>query len=318
MIRVESLTHYYPRRQQPALQEITFQVEAGQIFGLLGPNGAGKTTLMRILSTLILPTRGTASICGYRIGHDEAQIRQLVGLASGSERAFYYRLTVFQNLQFFGGMRGLYGQKLRQRVEHVLAQVGLYEARDVLYMRFSAGMKRRLSLARALLTDPPAYLLDEPTSGVDLASTQRIQEIIRALRDSGKTILLATHDMEEANSLSDYIGILRQGRLIALNTPFNLRQTLKSRHLIITFDEQALQNKQTIQQLLSDLQHDPRVHSLVLGNPHLQLQLEENAGDIAPLLRRVASTCLPVRAISTREATLQDVFFRLTTETATP
>lgn len=312
MIQIENLTHRYPRRPKPALEAVSFRVESGAVFGLLGPNGAGKTTLMRILSTLILPTEGMACLCGYQTGHDEAQIRKVIGLASGSERAFYYRLTAFQNLEFFGGMLGLYGKALSMRVEQVLDDVGLREAQNVLYMRFSAGMKRRLSLARALLTDPPIYLLDEPTSGVDPASTQKIQELIQFLQKRGKAILLATHNMEEANLLSDTIGILRDGRLIAIDTPSNLRQSLKKRQMIVTFEHQAVEQTQAIAELIQQLEHNQLVHSFSLGNPHLQIQLCDAATDVGPLLQDLLACHLPIHAISTKDATLQDVFFRFT------
>jgi len=186
MIQASSLTHIYPGHPQPALNTVSLTVEPGQIFGLLGPNGAGKTTLIRILSTLILPTSGSASVCGYDVPQEGSEVRRYIGLAAGGERSFYFRLTGYQNLEFFGGLMGLRGRELKSRIEYLLDLVGLSDARNLLIMKYSSGMRRKLSLARSLLGDPPVYLFDEPTSGIAPNSAIRIKEIEKELRAKGK------------------------------------------------------------------------------------------------------------------------------------
>ncbi len=171
----------------------------------------------------MLPTFGTAIVNGYDIHRDESKVRRSIGLATGSEWSFYFRLTGQQNLEFFGTLQGLRGRKLKQRVEEILKQVRLYESKDKPYMEYSAGMKKKLSLARALLNDPPVYLLDEPTASLDPQGTREVHQLIHELKSQGKTVLLTTHNMPEAEKLSDHIGILNRGQLIAVDTLENLR-----------------------------------------------------------------------------------------------
>ncbi len=181
---------------------------------VVGPNEAGKSTLIRILATLIVPTRGTATVCGYDVVRQPRQVRRCVGVMLDTERAFYYRLTAFQNLEFFGGLYGLNGGTLRRRVAEVLDQVGLSHARDLRFMKFSAGMRKRLALARALLLDPPVLLLDEPTSHLDPEHTALVMDILAGLRARGRTILTTAHASDGVERLADRILHLEGGRLL--------------------------------------------------------------------------------------------------------
>jgi len=284
MIVVHSLTRIFPGCARPALDEVSFTVEPGHIFGLLGPNGAGKTTLVRILSTLILPTSGTASVCEYDVVHEDSKVRRAIGLAAGGERSFYFRLTGYQNLEFFGGLLGLGGRKLRNSIKHLLDLVGLTDARDLMFMKYSGGMKRKLSLARSLLGDPVVYLFDEPTSGIDPGSAMRIREIIKELKGRGKTVLLTTHNMGEAEKLSDVVGILKEGKLIAVGTPPNLRGVLRERKMVITFSPRtpSAQSGNRVCDLARRLARLPAVASASAGNPNLVLHLN-SPGEITPI-----------------------------------
>jgi len=225
MIQVERITKRFRRRrllrrgpaaETVALAGVSFTVEPGEVFGLIGPNGAGKTTLMKVLATLILPTSGKAQVQGYDVVAQAPQARRAVALVTGSERSFYYRLTGWQNLEFFGALRGLRGRELHRRMQAVLEQVGLTEAAHRRYMEYSAGMKKRLDLARALLVDPPVYLLDEPTSAVDPACAAHLREIIVGLKARGRTVLLTSHDLDEVERVADRVGLLHRGRLLAV------------------------------------------------------------------------------------------------------
>jgi len=312
MISVLSLTHIYPRKSHPALESVSFEVGEGQIFGLLGPNGAGKTTLVRILSTLIIPASGTARVCGYDIREEEARVRRCLGVVIGEERAFYYRLNGFQNLEFFGGILGLSRKALKKRIEDVLKLAGLENDRKLPFMKYSTGMKKKLNIARALLTDPKVYLLDEPNSGIDPESAIQIRELIFDLKRKGKTILLTTHNMDEAERLSDVIGILREGKLIAVDTPDNLRRSLRQRRLKIDFKEERLNSyKEKILQLSERLKQRTDILSVTVRNFSLIIGLK-NQSRINEILSLLAKSDLGIISTKVEEANLEEVFLRLT------
>jgi ABC-2 type transport system ATP-binding protein len=313
MIIVNHLTKIYLGEKKPALNKISFAVEPGHIFALLGPNGAGKTTLIRILSTLILPTRGSASVCGYDVIREGSKVRRCIGMAAGGERSFYFRLTGYQNLEFFGGLMGLRSQELKSRIEYLLDLVGLSDARNLLFMKYSSGMKRKLSLARSLLADPPVYLFDEPTSGVAPDSAIRIREIIEELKARGKTILLATHNMEEADKLSDVVGILKEGKLLAVDTPFNLRRILRERRAVITFtpQEQLTWSNDAVNNLARRFRQVKGISDVSVGNPEMVLSLK-GSEEITPIIEILANSGLRIRSIETQEPSLEDVFIRVT------
>ena len=312
-IKITDLTHRFPRQPCPALDGFSLSVEPGHIFGLLGPNGAGKTTVVRILSTLILPTSGKATVCGCDVVREGNRVRRLIGLAASSERSFYFRLTGYQNLEFFGGLLGLRGRELENRNEYLLDLVGLSDARNLLFMKYSSGMKRKLSLARCLLNDPPVYLLDEPTTGIDPSSAIHIRRVIEELRARGKTVLLTTHNMEEADKLSDVVGILKEGRLVAVDTPANLRAILRNRRMVITFNPQVLSvgSKEKVNDLAHTLRTIPAVSGISMSNPDLVLHLNDTAG-ITPIIHMLSGSGLEIQSIRTEEPTLEDVFIRLT------
>ena len=232
MVLLDAIEFKYPKRKQFSLSEISLAVPSGEIFTLLGPNGAGKTTLIRILSGLILPHKGTVSIRGYDVQRQEYEARRAIGLVLGDERTFYFRLSGAQNLEFFGGLYGLSRQTLRKRVPEVLDLVGLKKDAQLQFMRYSTGMRKRLNMARALLHDPQVLLLDEPNGGVDPESARNIRQTILDLKQQGRTILLTTHVMDEAER-ADRIGLMRQGRLIDEGRP----QELKEKYGVETIEE---------------------------------------------------------------------------------
>lgn len=204
---------------------------------MLGPNGAGKTTFLKTISTLILPTYGDAWVNGYNIKKDEYKVRKSIGLSTGFERSFYYRLNGYQNLEFFGTLYGIKGKDLKERINFLLNLFNLEDAKDLKYMKYSTGMKKKLSLARALLHDPNVYIFDEPTSSIDPISANEIRDIILSLKDKNKTIILSTHDMHEAELLADRIGILNKGNMLAVDKKENLKKVLKKEIIKVKIDK---------------------------------------------------------------------------------
>ena len=208
-----------------AVKSISFSVLRGEIFSLLGPNGAGKTTTINMLSCLLPPTSGTAEIAGHAIPGDTLAVRRAIGVVP-QEIALYDSLSARQNLEFWGRLYDMSGKALAQRIDEVLEQVGLADrARDKV-KTFSGGMKRRINIAAGLLHKPQLLFMDEPTVGIDPQSRRRILDMVRELRDGGMTVLYTTHYMEEAEELSDRVGIIDQGRLIALGTQDELTRVV--------------------------------------------------------------------------------------------
>ncbi len=208
-----------------AVSDVTLDVGPGEIVALLGPNGAGKTTTVRILSAILKPTSGYARVAGYDVKTQPIAVRERVGLLTEFP-GLYSRMTAWDYLSFFAGLQGVSRAKLRTRVEALLRRFDLWEARFLQLGDFSKGMRQKVALARALLHDPPVLLLDEPTSAMDPAGARQVRALIRELREAGRTILLCTHNLVEAEELADRIAILRLGRIIAFDTPTGLRESL--------------------------------------------------------------------------------------------
>ena len=217
-----------------AIDNLNLEIKKGQLFGLLGPNGAGKTTLVKMLCTLLPPDQGTALINGYDVTKQPMQVKRSLGtLFSVGERGFFWRLNGYRNLEFFAAIYNVPRQKRQERIMEVLKLVGLENSAFDLYQKYSGGMKRKLSLARTLLPDPPIMLLDEPTVGLDVISSRNVRDFVQnTVKEMGKTILYTTHYIEEAAQICDQIGILRKGQLIACDTPNAIRGMIKERERI--------------------------------------------------------------------------------------
>jgi ABC-2 type transport system ATP-binding protein len=227
LIETVNLTKIFKikRKEIKALDSVSINVEKGKIGALVGHNGAGKTTLLKILSTLILPTSGDAFVNGYSVTREEKKVRENIGLVTVSERAFYYRLTALDNLIFFSSLQGLSLSDARKRANQLLDFLGLSEWKNVPYMKFSTGMQKKLALARALITDPPVLLMDEPTLGLDLVSAREFRTTIRKLKEEeNKTILLSSHYLKEIEELADIIFLIKKGKIVASGTLDELKR----------------------------------------------------------------------------------------------
>jgi len=213
--------------EHKAVNGVSFTIDKGEIFGLLGPNGAGKTTTIRMLSTVLAPDRGDATIGGYSIRHNADTVRSLIGVCP-QELALYEQLSALDNMLFFGRMAGLTGKEARAQAMTHLELMGLVERAKGKVEKFSGGMKRRINLAIALMGHPELLFLDEPTVGIDPQSRNNIYENIEGLRKKGMTILYTTHYMEEADRLCDRVAIMDGGQIIAMDTPYQLKSQIGS------------------------------------------------------------------------------------------
>lgn len=235
MIEVTNLSKVYPdssRGDFLAVDGVSFQVRAGEIFGLLGANGAGKTTVLRILSTVLSPSSGHAAIAGYDVVTQPELVRRNIGFVSNNT-AIYDRMTALEMVQHFGQLHGMSGVKVRARCDELFEQLRMEDFRDVLGANMSTGMQQKVSIARALVHDPPVLIFDEATLGLDVLVARNLLTIIRDLRTAGKCLIFSTHIMSEVERLCDRIAIMHQGRILDSGTLSELKQ----RHAEEDFEE---------------------------------------------------------------------------------
>lgn len=233
-IETEGITKIFEegkKQEVIALRDVTLQIKRGEVFGLLGPNGAGKTTLIRILIGLLTPTRGHASVLGYDVVEEIESIRPRVALLP-QEAGIYERLTARENLVYYGGLYGVPEEELQKRADRLLDIVGLREKEDYQVKGFSGGMKRKVLVARALITEPEIIFLDEPTTGIDTIGARIVRNLLKELSsEENRTIIMTTHDLNEVKELCHRVGILNKGELVATGAPDELGQKFKSANL---------------------------------------------------------------------------------------
>jgi len=300
------------RLAPPAVDNVNLTVKQGELFGLLGPNGAGKTTLIKLLSTLVLPTSGTAKLFDIDLEH-EADIRDMLGLVTSDERSFYWRLSGRENLEFFSALQGLDSKRIADRIETTLHNVGLEDVSDKRFQTYSSGMRQRLAIARALLSEPRLLFLDEPSRGLDPNAVQQLHKLIRNLvKESGVTIFLTTHNLDEAEQLCDRLAIMDKGRIRAYGTIKELHQSLNMR------GEFKLRVKniqfRTKQKLLDDVQdiqidtfYDERIKEASLTVYDVK-HGEERLGQTIDILRNDDVT---IREIKHQSSSLHNIFLQL-------
>jgi len=215
-----------------AVDDISFEVQPGELFGLLGPNGAGKTTTVKMLTTLLIPSGGTAQVLGYDVVEQAEPIRSRIGFIFGGERGLYWRLSAIDNLRYFASLYQLDPNVTKKRVPYLLDLVGLADRGNEKVEGYSRGMKQRLHIARTLLHDPELLFLDEPSIGLDPVAAREMRQIVRNLQSEKKTILLTTHYMFEADQLCQRIAVINNGRIIALDTPEGLKRHVQDLSVI--------------------------------------------------------------------------------------
>ncbi len=226
MIHVRSLRKTYQdlaRGEIVAVDCMSFGVQAGEIFGLLGPNGAGKTTALRILSTVLQPTSGSAEVAGFDVVTQPELVRHQIGFMSAGT-AVYDRMTAYEMVSYFGKLYGLAKEELDERIDGIFTRLRMHEIRDVLGAKMSTGMKQKVSIARAIVHDPPVLIFDEATLGLDVLVARSLLDTVAELRDSGKAILFSTHIMREVERLCDRLAIMHCGRILTMGSLAELRE----------------------------------------------------------------------------------------------
>ena len=219
-------------REVLAVDDVSFEIQEGELFGLLGPNGAGKTTTVKMLTTLLIPTLGSASVKGFDVVAQADEVRKRIGFIFGGERGLYWRLSGIDNLRYFASLYGIDPEISKKRIAYLLDLVGLNGRGDENVGGYSRGMKQRLHVARTLLHEPDVLFLDEPTLGLDPVGAREFRQVIRNLQSENKTILLTTHYMFEADALCDRVAIINHGRIIANDTPQGLKSHVKDLNVV--------------------------------------------------------------------------------------
>ena len=299
-IEAVNLTKYYGSFQ--AVKGVSFSVKSGEVFGFLGPNGAGKTTTIRMLTGLLKPDSGEIWVLGYNMLDEREKIRAREKTGIVPEMANpYVDLTAMQNLRLMGELYGMSKAEIEKRSLELLKTFDLYEKRNVKVRGFSKGMRQRLIIAMAMIADPELYFLDEPTSGLDVISARLIKDVIREEKKAGKTIFLTTHNMDDANELCERIGIIRKGKLIAIDTPEKLKQLVKGRVSVeVSFEP---------------MKFDPSVLSSALKvermGDKVRIYTKDPDKTVKELVRYAERENLRIVSLRTLSPSLEDVFMEL-------
>lgn len=295
-----------------AVDGVNLQIRQGEIFGLLGPNGAGKSTTIRMLCTLTEPTSGTALINGYDLRKQPTQVRQSLGTVLAGERSIYWKLSARENLEYFAALYHLPPAVGKKRAQELLDRMELTSRADDLIEKYSTGMRQRVAISKALIANPPILLLDEPTLGLDPQAARKVRELISELKAEGHTILLTTHYMEEADQLSDRIGIIDQGKIIALDTPAGLKARIQQKDVI------RLEIAGWNDDLGGRIQEVPGVEKMVTRRMEDEALYEvnlhaENSRAILPgLIDRINYNGTRLVNLNIVKPSLEDVFINLT------
>ncbi|MFE6049789.1 ABC transporter ATP-binding protein [Kitasatospora sp. NPDC056446] len=308
-IEVRGLTRTYAkgRRRGEAGQVVTalggldLDVERGEIRGLLGPNGAGKTTLVKILSTVLLPSEGKATVLGLDVAAQAPALRRRIGIVFGGERGLYGRLTARENLDYWAALYGVAGRDRAAAVTALLERVGLGDRADTQVDRMSRGMKQRLHLARGLVGDPELLFLDEPTVGMDPVAAREFRSLVRELREEGRTVLLTTHDMHEAEAVCDRVTLMDRGRVLGTEAPSEVGRWITAYERVDARDVPA-----GLRRSIGDLEGVAGVEELPDGWIRIATSA---AGAVQPVLRALVDA--DVTMVRTSLPTLEDVYLEV-------
>jgi len=294
---------------------VNLSIPKNTLFGLLGPNGAGKTTTIKLLSTLLLPDEGTAYVNGFDVAKQANEVRSSIGVVTGGERGLYWRLTGRENLLFFARLYGVREDKAKPRIDELLKLVELEDRANDNVEKYSRGMKQRLHLIRGLIHDPPTLLLDEPTLGLDPNSAVVVREFIKEKlqKEQGKTILLTTHYMEEADQLCDQIAVIDHGKIISKGTPAELKAGVQK------IDVLRINATSVPESLVSDVKLIEGVQEVrtsvidaVAGLTEILVHTRSAEETLPHLTETMVKAGARVRLIEQSKPSLEDVFISLT------
>ena len=298
MIHAENLTKEFDGHV--AVERLSLDIPAGEVFGFLGPNGAGKTTTVRMLVSLIAPTSGTATVAGYRLGEDDREIRRHVGILTEAP-GLYERLSAERNLQIYAHLYEV--EDVAGQVEKYLRTLGLWERRTDAAGTFSKGMKQKLSIARALLHEPAVMFLDEPTSGLDPEAAKLVRDIVSDLRDQGRTIFMCTHNLDEAERLCDRIAVFNR-TLRVVDTPAGLRRRLYGRQVVFHLADPA-------QPFLGELQELVYVKEVQALDNKLIVALDEPEVHNPEMIRILVGAGANIQFVGEIRHSLEDIYLQL-------
>jgi ABC-2 type transport system ATP-binding protein len=293
-----------------AVKGVTFSIEEGELFGLLGPNGAGKTTTIKMLITLLIPTSGEARVLGYDVVRDAREVRGRIGYVFGGDRGLYERLSALDNLRYFAELYGVEPRGQRARIDYLLELVGLKGREKERVEGYSRGMRQRLHISRGLLHDPPVVFLDEPTIGVDPVGARELRATIGSLTEAGKTVLLTTHYMFEADALCDRIAVIANGEIVAQGSPSDLKAVVADRTVVeieaFGAHEDAIESLRSIEGV-SSVSVETREQMQVLS-----VQSAQGIELTQVLLGRLNGA--RIGRVAVREPTLEDAYVALVTD----
>jgi ABC-2 type transport system ATP-binding protein len=305
IIRTENLTKKF--NDFTAVDNISFSVKEGEIFGFLGPNGAGKTTTIKMLTTLLNPTKGHAQISGFDIYKKRNEVRKLVGVVF-QDPAIDFNLTGRENLDFHARLYGLDSETRKKRIEEVIKLVDLDEKMSIFVKNYSGGMKRRLEIARGLMHYPKVLFLDEPTLGLDAQTRRAIWDYIKKMnKEEGTTIFLTTHYMDEADYLCDRIGIIDQGKILVTDTTTNLKNSIGNDVITLSCSD--------MDKLLNGLKKEPWINNTKKYDTYLTIGVEKGEEKIPEVIFLAQNIGIKINSISIRKPTLDDVFLSYTGRT---
>lgn len=306
-----------PRRRQPkewivAVDHISLDIHEGEIFGLLGPNGAGKTTTIKMLCTLLEPTSGTAQVNGYDVVKQANMVRQSLGAVLTGERSIYWKLTGRENLEYFAALYHIPRAVAKQRIDELLGRFSIRDRADDYVEEYSSGMKQRVAVARSLLANPPLLLLDEPTVGLDPQAARNLRELILEVREEGRTVLLTTHYMEEADRLCDRVGVIDQGQIIALDTPKQLKSTINQLDIMqLEVDDYDPSLTDSIKEL-AGVENVIAHHLGADSGWSIGLHAPDSRNVLPGLIDMIGSKAGQIRNLEITQPSLEDVFISLT------
>jgi ABC-2 type transport system ATP-binding protein len=292
-----------------AVRGVSFEIREGELFGLLGPNGAGKTTTIKMLITLLIPTSGTARVLGRDVVEDARWVRKRIGYVFGGDRGLYERLSAHDNLRYFAELYGVDPKRQRGRIDELLDLVGLKGREQERVEGYSRGMRQRLHIARGLLHDPPVVFLDEPTIGVDPVGARELRAMIASLTEAGKTVLLTTHYMFEADALCDRIAVIANGEIVAQGTPAELKAGVADGGVVevevFGIDQLSVERVQNLAGVRAVSVEEQEQKQLLIVQTEPGLELTHS------ILSQLGGTT--VGRVSSREPTLEDAYVKLVT-----